>query len=242
VVIRENPFKQDEASRTTLLAGLCQDHINGGKSHLANIIYNLAQKEQISPVEASEEWFSRYLDVSLGPLYWMYATYGIALEAHQQNSIIKLDEQGYPAIFYYRDNQGYYFMESKAGELKQAIPTLNEKSDTICTDSVAEERFRYYFFYNHLFGLINAFGVNRLIDEQRLLWLLQDKLRVLQEQYGDSTNLLNSLLNEEMLPCKANLLTRVHDMDELVGSLETQSVYTYVENPLFKTAGERFGV
>jgi siderophore synthetase component len=242
VVIRENPFKQDEASRTTLLAGLCQDHINGGKSHLANIIYDLAKKEQISPVEASEEWFRRYLDVSLGPLYWMYATYGIALEAQQQNSIIKLDEKGYPAIFYYRDNQGYYFMESKAGELKQAIPTLNEKSDTICTDSVAEERFRYYFFYNHLFGLINAFGVNRLIDEQRLLWLLQDKLRVLQEQYGDSTNLLNSLLNEEMLPCKANLLTRVHDMDELVGSLETQSVYTYVENPLFKTAGERFGV
>lgn len=242
VVIRENPFQQDEAARTTLLAGLCQDHINGGNSHLANIIYNLAENEMISTAQASEEWFRRYLKVSLRPLYWMYATYGIALEAHQQNSIIKLDDKGYPATFYYRDNQGYYFMESKSEYLKQVLPTLNEKSDTICADSIAEERFRYYFFFNHLFGLINAFGVNRLIDEHRLLLLLKDELSDLQEQYGDHTNLLQSLLYEETLPCKANLLTRVHDMDELVGSLETQSVYTHVDNPLYKTVGERHGV
>ena len=42
-----------------------------------------------------------------------------------------------------------------------------------------------------------------------------------------------------MLPCKANFLTRVHDMDELVGSLETQSVYVNVENPLYEFAGVR---
>ncbi|MBO1512514.1 IucA/IucC family protein [Metabacillus bambusae] len=242
VVIRENPFQQGEAERTTLLAGLCQDHIAGGSSHLANIINNLAKIEKLSIRQVSEEWFRRYLKVSLQPLYWMYATYGIALEAHQQNSIIKLDEKGYPQTFYYRDNQGYYFMESKAEILKQIIPNLNEKSDTICADTVAEERFRYYFFFNHLFGLINSFGVNRLIDEQQLLLVLKDELRLLQEQYGDSTNLLNSLLTEETLPCKANLLTRVHDMDELVGSLETQSVYTHVANPLYKLVGELHGV
>jgi siderophore synthetase component len=242
VVIRENPFYQDEAARTTLLASLCQDHINGGASHLANIIYDIAKNEQVSVEKASEEWFTRYLHVSLRPLYWMYATYGIALEAHQQNSIIKLDLNGYPETFYYRDNQGYYFMESKANKLKQVLPLLNEKSDTICTDAVAEERFRYYFFLNHLFGLINAFGVNRLIDENRLLSILREELSILKEQYGDSTNLINSLLHEEVLPCKANLLTRVLDMDELVGSLETQSVYTDVTNPLFQSVGDKLGV
>lgn len=242
VVIRENPFQQGEAERTTLLAGLCQDHIAGGTSHLANIIHNLAKIEKLSVSQVSEEWFRQYLKVSLHPLYWMYATHGIALEAHQQNSIIKLDEKGYPQTFYYRDNQGYYFMESKAEILKQIIPNLNEKSDTICADSVAEERFRYYFFFNHLFGLINSFGVNHLIDEQQLLLVLKNELRQLQEQFGDSTNLLNSLLTEETLPCKANLLTRVHDMDELVGSLETQSVYTHVGNPLYKLVGELHGV
>ncbi|GAA3331875.1 hypothetical protein GCM10020331_090150 [Ectobacillus funiculus] len=41
-----------------------------------------------------------------------------------------------------------------------------KKSDTVCEDAIAEERFRYYVCFNHLFGLINAFGVNRLIDEK----------------------------------------------------------------------------
>lgn len=242
VVIRENAFQLNHAQRTTLLAGLCQDHIEGGNSHLANIIYHLAEQKQISTEEASEEWFRRYLNISLRPLYWMYATYGIALEAHQQNSVVKLDEDGYPATFYYRDNQGYYFMESRAQYLKQVIPTLNDKSDTICADLIAEERFRYYFFFNHLFGLINAFGVSRLVEEDRLLRLLKEELHALFEQYGDFTNLINSLLHEKTLPCKANLLTRVHNMDELVGSLETQSVYVSVENPLFKRAGELYEV
>jgi siderophore synthetase component len=242
VVIRENPFQKGEDSRTTLLAALCQDHITGGASHLSNIIYDIANREGISTSQASEQWFARYLQVSLRPLYWLYAVYGIALEAHQQNSVIKLDEQGYPSTFYYRDNQGYYFMESKAQKLKQLVPTLNEKSDTICSDSIAEERFRYYVFFNHLFGLINAFGVNQLIDEQRLLLLLKEELKDLKKNLGDHTNLLDSLLYEKKLPCKANLLTRVHDMDELVGPLETQSVYVSVTNPLAVTVGELYEV
>jgi siderophore synthetase component len=242
VVIRENPFQKEAERRTTLLAGLCQDHIGGGSSHLANIIFTIAKNEQINIGQASETWFRRYIQVSLRPLYWLYSKKGIALEAHQQNSIIKLDEHGYPFTFYYRDNQGYYFMESKAEYLKQLLPTLNEKSDTICADLVAEERFRYYFFFNHLFGLINAFGVNQLIDEHRLLSILKDELNDLLEQYGDPTNLINSLLHDETLPCKANLLTRVYDMDELVGSLETQSVYTNVANPILTKVGELHGI
>ncbi|WP_174615978.1 IucA/IucC family protein [Virgibacillus ihumii] len=241
-VVRDNPFQAENAQRTTLLAGLSQDHVEGGKSHLANVIHQLAERKQLSIEEASEQWFRRYLNITLRPLYWIYTTYGIALEAHQQNSVVQLDENGLPAAFFYRDNQGYYFMDSKAQWLKQVVPNLNEKSDTICTDSIAEERFRYYFFFNHIFGLINAFGVSHLIEEHRLLKLLKEELHALFKQFGDSTNLISSLLNEETLPCKANLLTRVHDMDELVGSLETQSVYTSVENPLYKTAGELYEV
>lgn len=242
VVIRDNPFQEGNDLRTTLLAALCQDHITGEASHLTNIISNIARQEGISVADVSERWFARYLQISLRPLYWLYASYGIALEAHQQNSIVKLDEEGYPSMFYYRDNQGYYFMESKAAALKELVGNLNEKSDTVCEDAIAEERFRYYVCFNHLFGLINAFGVNRLIDENRLLIMMREELKQLQVQLGDHTNLLESLLNEQELPCKANLLTRVHNMDELVGSLASQSVYVHVPNPIVTAAGELYEV
>ncbi|MBT2759087.1 IucA/IucC family siderophore biosynthesis protein [Mesobacillus foraminis] len=236
-VVRENPFQEGTDARTTLLAALCQDPVGGEYSQLRNVLSKISGQEGISLAEASVRWFAAYLKVSLHPMYWLYATYGIALEAHQQNSIISLNQQGYPNIFYYRDNQGYYFMESKAAALKELVPDINEKSDTICIDSIAEERFRYYVFFNHLLGLINAFGANSLIDEETLLARLKEELKSLKKEFGDPTNLLNSLLYEKVLPCKANLLTRVHDMDELAGSLETQSVYVPVKNPLAAMSG-----
>jgi siderophore synthetase component len=87
---------------------------------------------------------------------------------------------------------------------------------------------------NHLFGLINGFGASGLIDESELLMILKKLLTHHNEKTCRNSDLLRSLLEMEYLPCKANLLTRFHDMDELVGSLETQSVYTNIPNPLKK--------
>ena len=39
------------------------------------------------------------------------------------------------------------------------------------------------------------------------------------------------LLDAKTLRCKANLRTRLGGMDELVGPLETQSVYVDIANP-----------
>ncbi|SDZ82746.1 Siderophore synthetase component [Thalassobacillus cyri] len=234
-IIRENPFYGND-SDAILAAGLGQDHPFGEQSRLYSIIHRIAEKENRSLQAASEDWFKRYLSITLDPVLWLYETYGIALEAHQQNSIVQLKD-GYPDSFYYRDNQGYYFREKKADELRQLLPTLNEKSDTICTEAIAEERLRYYFFFNHLFGVINGFGANGLIAEEDLLRVLRERLETHHKQAGDAKPLLHSLLTNEKLPSKANLLTRFHDMDELIGSLETQSVYTMAANPLVQKAG-----
>ncbi len=48
--------------------------------------------------------------------------------------------------------------------------------------------------------------------------------------------LLDRLLDDDRWPCKANLLTRAHDMDELVGDISTQSVYVTLPNPLLGVA------
>ncbi|MFD2682467.1 IucA/IucC family protein [Bacillus seohaeanensis] len=232
VVIRENPFYEN-SNQTSLIAALCQDQAYGGNNRIHSIIKGIAKREERRVDEVSLDWFNQYLSLSLDPILWLLQTYGIILEAHQQNSVIQL-KNGYPETFYYRDNQGYYYSESKVEKLMKLLPDLNKQSDTVCTDEVAEERLCYYFFFNHLFGLINGFGVSGLIEEERLMTVVKERLKYHEKQLGDDSHLLRNLLYQPVLPCKANLLTRFYDMDELVGPMEAQSVYTMVNNPLAK--------
>ncbi len=231
VIFRENPFKQYNSLNATSLAAICQDTVEGHSSRLAVIIKQLAEKEGRTTEEVSLDWFRKYLDISLKPILWLFLNYGIAVEAHQQNSVIQL-KNGYPDQFYYRDNQGYYYCESYHGRLNEILPGISEKSNTVCSDRIADERLRYYFFLNHLFGLINAFGTGGLIDEKKLLAEVRIVLESIKVPKHSSSELIPSLLSHRKLSCKANLLTRFYDMDELTGSLETQSVYVEIDNPL----------
>ncbi|KGP72093.1 IucA/IucC family protein [Pontibacillus yanchengensis] len=236
VILRDNPFMKEEANHVTPVVALCQDTIGGKGSRLASIIQGIASREEASTEEVSERWFRRYLDRTLTPIMWLYIQKGIAPEAHQQNSVIRL-KGGYPEAFYYRDNQGYYFVKSQQQNLERLIPSFNEKSDTVCADDVGDERLRYYFFINHLFGLINAFGTSRLIDEAKLLSIVREYLASIRVPENHPSQLIDSLLHKPSLPSKANLLTRFHDMDELVGAMETQSVYVAIRNPLYEKGG-----
>jgi siderophore synthetase component len=235
IVLRDNPFQNETETHATPVVALCQDHLNpsGDTTHsrLGHIIRTLADREGRSTAAVSEEWFRQYLAVSLRPVLWLYLTHGIGVEAHQQNSVLALDE-GYPDRFYYRDNQGYYFCESTYAAVDEFLPGVGERADTICPDEIADERIRYYVVLNNALGLINAFGCAGLIDERRLLGILRDELDTLREFDREESNLLEPLLTSRTVPCKANLLTRFHGMDELEASLENQSVYTEIDNPL----------
>ncbi|SDY01989.1 IucA/IucC family siderophore biosynthesis protein [Thermoactinomyces sp. DSM 45892] len=236
ITLRSNPFTSRFDQQVTLIAGLGQDVYPGQGSRLKQIIENLAKIEQRSVAEVSRKWFQRYLGISLEPMLDLYLHHGIALEAHQQNSLVQLSMAGYPVKFFYRDNQGYYYAESMFEKLQKLIPDVSTLSQTMCSDAVADERFRYYLVYNHMFGLIQAFGNAGLIEEEILLSDLRERLQAWRVHDRPSSQFLTSLLEHEELPCKANYLTRFYEMDELVGSLDTQSIYTLIPNPLSKGA------
>nr|WP_303650350.1 IucA/IucC family protein [Halalkalicoccus sp. NIPERK01] len=230
VVLRKNPFRSGQARNVAPVVDLCQDGIDG-PSRLARLVERIAEREGISNDAAAEEWFRRYLATAIRPVLWLYLTHGIGLEAHQQNAVLSVEE-GYPEAFYYRDNQGYYFAESTYPAVDEMLPGVGERADTLVPDAVADERIRYYVVLNDAFGVINALGVAGLVDERRVLSLLRAELESLREFDRPESSLLESLLSERRLPCKANLLTRAEGMDELVGDLEDQSVYAEVPNPL----------
>ncbi|MBJ8008248.1 MULTISPECIES: IucA/IucC family protein [Bacillus cereus group] len=237
VIIRENPFYSENANDATLIAGLVQDAIPGERTRLANIIHRLADLEDRSCEEVSLEWFRRYMNISLKPMVWMYLRYGVALEAHQQNSVVQLKD-GYPVKFYFRDNQGFYFCNSMKPVLDNELAGIGERTGNLYDDYIVDERFRYYLIFNHMFGLINGFGTAGLIKEEILLSELRSVLESFLPYNREPSTFLSELLEENKLACKANLLTRFFDVDELTNPLE-QAIYVKVDNPLVREVAVR---
>jgi siderophore synthetase component len=246
VVIRHNPFHPSDD--VSCVAGLvsprphvptgaldgCQE--DGGpvlRSRLAEVVTRLAHRTGRPREAVAAEWFLRYLEQVVRPVLWLDGEAGIALEAHQQNTLVLLDGDGWPAGGRYRDNQGYYFRESRRAELDARLPGIGEHSDTFVSDEVTDERFAYYLAINNVLGLIGAFGSQCLVDERLLLAAFRRFLTAAASGPARlSSTLPSRLLDSPVLRCKANLLTRLHGLDELVGPVDTQSVYVTIANPL----------
>ncbi|MEU6257357.1 IucA/IucC family protein [Streptomyces sp. NPDC047043] len=203
------------------------------RSRLAEIVTRLADRTGRPRGAVAAEWFLRYLEQVVRPVLWLDAEAGVALEAHQQNTLLLLDADGWPSGGRYRDNQGYYFRESRRAELDARLPSIGRHSDTFVSDEVTDERFAYYLAINNVLGLIGAFGSQRLADERLLLAAFRRFLGdVASGPAGLRSSLPAQLLDSPVLRCKANLLTRLHGLDELVGPVDTQSVYVTIANPL----------
>ncbi|MEY9876861.1 siderophore synthetase component [Streptacidiphilus sp. MAP12-33] len=229
-VLRQNLFGAQD--RAHCLAGLVAERPwpGGHASHLAELVHRLSVRTGRPATTVAAEWFLRHLDAVVLPILWLDGHAGVALEAHQQNTLVLLDEEGWPVGGRYRDNQGYYFRDSAAPGLERRLPGLGRASDTFVPDAVADERFAYYLGINHLLGLVGAFGAQGLADERVLLAALRRFLAGHAAVTGSA--LPGRLLETPTLRCKANLLTRLQGLDELVGPVETQSVYVPFANPL----------
>ncbi|MET8843165.1 IucA/IucC family protein [Streptomyces rubiginosohelvolus] len=231
VMLRHNPFGPgDDAA---CIAGLTAQRPRPGRpgmhSRLSEVVSGLRARTGLTGTDVSAEWFRRYLHHVVLPVLWLDAHGGVALEAHQQNTLVLLDPDGWPVGGRYRDNQGYYFRDSRRAELDRRLPGIGTVSDTFVSDPVTDERFAYYLGINNVLGLIGAFGSQRLADEQQLLTVLR---QFLTETAELGSPLPAYLLENRQLRCKANLLTRLHGLDELVGPVDTQSVYVTIANPL----------
>ena len=225
LVVRENPFGVRD--RVACVAGLVAERPDTGTSQLAAVVTGLAARTGRSTEDIAVEWCGRYFDEVVAPVLWLYREFGLGLEAHQQNTLVVLDEHGWPAGGWYRDNQGYYLSERRIAELERFLPEIGIAGQNRTPDAVIDERLGYYIGINNLLGVVGAFGHLGIAGEPGLLEVLRERLL----GYADLP-LANALARDAAIRCKANLLTRVGGMDELVGPLETQSVYRDVPNPL----------
>ncbi|PZQ66356.1 MAG: siderophore biosynthesis protein, partial [Escherichia coli] len=228
-IFREQPFNRND--QITCIASLCKDHPTKPLNRFNALFDKISQQHpSFTHQQIAMNWFHDFLEISLKPLMYLYHEYGMAFESHQQNVLVEL-ENFKPKNIWLRDNQGFYYIEELAEKVLHQFPELNEKAHAVGPQSFVDERFSYYFFGNTLFGLMNAIAATGYVSEDDLLEYLQKTLIALLAQYPQSS-LLKGLLYKDSLPYKGNLLTRLHELDELIAPVEHQSVYVELPNPL----------
>lgn len=237
LIIRDNPFDHQQGQLgiggIQSIAALVQEPVvEGDRSRLADIIHTLAEQQGQSLLQVSLLWFEQYLSCAIQPAISLFDKFGIALEAHQQNSLLDVTE-GFPKTYYYRDNQGFYLSKSCRHKLLEIEPDLSKCTDLFYRNEMIYDRFGYYLIINQLFSVINRFGLDQLASEETLLKIAKDKLvKMLPQMQKLGVNMIESILYRKGIPCKGNLLTRVGDVDELQAEYEL-AVYTQIRNPLY---------
>jgi siderophore synthetase component len=236
VVLRRNLFTEEKGKGICSILTLVQDPIpkadgTDGSSLINNIILDLSAKENRSSDQVAIDWFDRYWHCAVESILSLYDGYGIALEAHQQNSLLDVSS-GYPSCYYYRDNQGFYLSEHFKAELAEVGSQLN-LTNIFYDDDKIFTAISYYVFVNQLFAVIYRLGADGLVDEEVLVERCRKKLLAMQKNMqGVGKDFISYILNSERLDYKTNLLARVNNIDELQEGME-HAVYSTIVNPLY---------
>ncbi|GBF76061.1 IucA/IucC family siderophore biosynthesis protein [Paenibacillus sp. 598K] len=172
-------------------------------------------------------WFRQYVEVSMVPILRGYATYGISLEAHVQNAMLRLSD-GMPDACYVRDLEGISVDRSLAEEQGWVGSLVQRDSPVLYDEEEARHRLKYYFFVNHLSHVVQRLAYYTSQSEQPFWRIVRETLTELREQ-SEATDRLRSvaddLLHSPTLPAKANLLSRFHQRGET-------PLYVDIPNPI----------
>nr|WP_298098291.1 IucA/IucC family protein [uncultured Shinella sp.] len=232
VIIRENPFPAGRDHGIVTLAALTADPLPGAVSLLEAILCRLSTGGDRELARVAAIWFERYLDHALDPLLTLYDDFGIALEAHQQNSLLDVSS-GFPSAYYYRDNQGFYLAERHRASLARLVPEMVDVDGLYFPEADIHDRFAYYAIVNQIFSVISRMGHDGLVEETVLLAILHRRLENLaQVLTGAGRRFAESLLHSRTIAAKANLRARLFGVDELQAE-DTRSLYRRIENPLW---------
>jgi siderophore synthetase component len=231
VILRENPFQGDKGNGVITVAALTADPLPGVASRLERVIRRHAMKAAEPLSSACLIWFQHYLLCAVEPLIRLYDDYGVALEAHQQNSLLNIGT-GYPSASYYRDNQGFYLSDRYRSLLCRHVPETEAIASLYFPQSEIHDRFAYYLIVNQVFSIISRMGHDGLCDESLLLRMLRTHLeRCAVKMTGAGRDFVRHVLDLPTISSKANLTTRLFDVDELQ-SHNTPTLYRSMPNPL----------
>lgn len=231
IIFRQNALQNRANHPTVTVSALTAEPVPGRRSVLEGLILRIAGEGGVCPRKVCETWFSRYLDCAVDPLLKLYDRFGVALEAHQQNSLLDLADGGYPTRFLYRDSQGFYLSNAFQARWRHLVPNIADIHDLFYDDREIRDRFAYYLVVNQIFAIIARMGHDGLADEADLFAMLRQRLAGLAGTLdGPGKLFAKSLIERPTIAAKANLGLRLSGIDEL--SADGSAIYTQFANPL----------
>src|SRR5689334_2570114 len=92
------------------------------------------------------------------PVLWLDAEHGVALAAHQRNTLIQLDAAGYPGTGWYRGSRSIAYRASRIEHLEaiSGITGLGRAGETVADDDAVTEQLIQYVGIDNLLGVIGA--------------------------------------------------------------------------------------
>ncbi|GAA4218250.1 IucA/IucC family protein [Actinocatenispora rupis] len=230
VSVREAPAG---ITRARCLAGFVAPQPGVRPAAVVTTVRELAARLARPEHAVAAEWMRRYVDRVLAPMVHLYGSTGVGLEAHQQNTLVLLDDDGWPETGWYRDNQGYYLASSALPAVLSLLGGAASSTLAVAPDALVDDRLTYYLLLNQALAPVAALGGAGVAAEEDLLAAVRDGLAALVDRGHDTPRgLVRRWLTAETLPRKANLATRVAGIDEVLAPVDHQSVYHDTPNPL----------
>ncbi len=113
------------------------------------------------------QFMTQYIQALIPPLIGYIQKYGIALEAHQQNTVLQIDKDTHALSFIVRDLGG---SRIEPQTLKQTVPELTVSNQSLITENIDEviAKFQHAVIQNQLGTVIHHFHHRHGINEKVL--------------------------------------------------------------------------
>lgn len=224
VMFRETP-PITTCADPMVLASLLEPDLHSGEPVIIHFVRRAIGTYRLTPADVGR-WLRRYLEIAVLPTLQIFLDHGISLEAHVQNTLVAF-EAGWPRHTFVRDLEGTSIIREHAATQGWLGTSIAEQSPALYTPDNAWNRLKYYLFVNHLSHLIAALACYGAGDELQLWQIVRTALQQYAKglQHYCARSYLEELLEEPMLPAKANLLSRFHQRGET-------PLYVAIPNPL----------
>jgi siderophore synthetase component len=227
LILRRNFNGMLAPGQTPLLAGALFGNHLFGQQRVRELVDQTAARRGLAHAQATEQWFSSYVEAVMAPVLYCYFAHGVIFEPHLQNVVIAV-EHGEPCAVFLRDFEGVKLSTARFDQAALGDISPRARQALWYDSELGWKRIAYCLFVNNFSEAICVLGAGNMHLQQRLWAVVRDRLRSYQARHGDagSREHIEALVGGEPFPGKSNLLNRI------LKRADRETTYFDVANPM----------